>query len=77
MMSETDEKMSIDHSDSDNKMSDASVASKKSEAKHMKELCGFMEFYFSDSNLSKDRLLKHEIESSSDGCKHIYLVFNR
>lgn len=28
-----------------------------------------MEFYFSDSNLSKDRFLKQEISKSEDGCK--------
>lgn len=27
-----------------------------------------MEFYFSDSNLTKDRFLRKEIENSSDGC---------
>ena len=28
-----------------------------------------MEFYFSDSNLSKDRFLLNEIKKSPDGCK--------
>ena len=28
-----------------------------------------MEFYFSDSNLAKDRFLKQEIQNSTDGCK--------
>ena len=32
-----------------------------------------MEFYFSDSNLTKDRFLKNEIMSSSDGCWKITL----
>lgn len=27
-----------------------------------------MEFYFSDSNLTKDRFLRKEIENSPDGC---------
>ena len=29
-----------------------------------------MEFYFSDSNLHKDRFLKKAIEASVDGCKY-------
>jgi hypothetical protein len=29
-----------------------------------------MEFYFSDSNLTKDRFLKKEITTSPDGCKN-------
>ena len=31
-----------------------------------------MEFYFSDSNLAKDRFLKNEIISSKDGCKPFF-----
>lgn len=27
-----------------------------------------LEFYFSDSNLTKDRFLKQEIKNSTDGC---------
>jgi hypothetical protein len=29
-----------------------------------------LEFYFGDSNLSKDRFLRQKIEESKDGCKH-------
>jgi len=28
-----------------------------------------MEFYFSDSNLNRDRFMKKQIEESKDGCK--------
>ena len=31
-----------------------------------------LEFYFSDSNLSKDRFLKQEIQASEEGC----ILFN-
>lgn len=36
-----------------------------------------MEFYFSDSNLTKDRFLKQEITNSQDGCniKFINKIF--
>jgi hypothetical protein len=36
-----------------------------------------MEFYFSDSNLSKDRFLKQEIQSASSrgGCKTAFLIY--
>ena len=34
-----------------------------------RKICEQMEFYFSDSNLSKDRFLKQEISANSDGCK--------
>lgn len=29
-----------------------------------------MEFYFSDSNLAKDRFMKNLIQSSENGCKY-------
>jgi hypothetical protein len=29
-----------------------------------------MEFYFSDSNLAKDRFLKQQIQNSTDGCRY-------
>ena len=47
-----------------------SEASKKPHKKNVrKEICKQMEFYFSDSNLSKDRFIKHEISKSHlDGC---------
>ena len=67
-MSEVDEKMSIDQ-DSDSKMSDLKRDKCKAIKPNPKELKQLMEFYFSDSNLSKDRFLKKEIESSSDECK--------
>jgi hypothetical protein len=41
--------------------------SKKFLHKRIKEQ---MEFYFSDSNLSKDRFLKQEIQKSDDGCEY-------
>jgi hypothetical protein len=39
-----------------------------------KKIAQQMEFYFSDSNLSKDRFLKQEIQSASlqGGCKTIF-----
>ena len=33
-----------------------------------KKILEQMEFYFSDSNLTKDRFLKKEISNSNDGC---------
>jgi hypothetical protein len=46
---------------------------KEKEAKKEKrrKILEQMEFYFSDSNLSKDRFLKQEIKSNSDGCNFI------
>ena len=42
---------------------------KKTTNKEMRvKLRDQMEFYFSDSNLTKDRFLRKEIENSSDGC---------
>ena len=44
-------------------------SSEKSEKKELRrKICEQMEFYFSDSNLTKDRFLKKEITSSSEGC---------
>ena len=34
-----------------------------------------MEFYFSDSNLAKDRFLKNEILHAEDGCIILFLPF--
>jgi hypothetical protein len=34
-----------------------------------------MEFYFSDSNLAKDRFLKNEILNSKDGCNLFFACF--
>ena len=34
-----------------------------------------MEFYFSDSNLAKDRFLKQEIQASKEGCWY-FLYFH-
>ncbi len=65
-MSEIEENMSIDN-DSDTKMSD--IRQEKSDD-HLNNLKDLMEFYFSDSNLSKDRFLKQQLEASEfDGCK--------
>jgi hypothetical protein len=54
---------------------------KKSKSKHLNKLLynkirEQMEFYFSDSNLSKDRFIKQEIiKSPDDGCKHYNLYY--
>lgn len=34
-----------------------------------KKILDQLEFYFSDSNLTKDRFLKQEIKNSTDGCR--------
>jgi len=51
---------------------------KEKEAKRdkRKKILEQMEFYFSDSNLSKDRYLKQEISANSDGCKNYFLLIN-
>ena len=36
-----------------------------------------IEFYFSDANLSKDRFLKQEINSSEDGCRFVFELHNK
>ena len=38
-----------------------------------------MEFYFSDSNLAKDRFMKNMINSSENGCEyiHVYMADSR
>ena len=41
---------------------------KEAKKEKRKKILEQMEFYFSDSNLSKDRFLKQEITSNSDGC---------
>jgi hypothetical protein len=33
-----------------------------------RKVCEQMEFYFSDSNLTKDRFLKKEITTAPEGC---------
>ena len=33
-----------------------------------------MEFYFSDSNLHKDRFLKKAIDATTDGCKYLRII---
>lgn len=56
---------------------------KKSKSKHINKLLynkirEQMEFYFSDSNLSKDRFIKQEIiKSPDDGCKHYSLLLTQ
>lgn len=41
----------------------------KKEKKQLRaKLLEQLEFYFSDSNLAKDRFLKQEIHNSQDGC---------
>ena len=55
-MSETDEKR--------DQTSDDKHLKKEMRQKILEQ----MEFYFSDSNLSKDRFLKQQIKSSEDGC---------
>lgn len=37
-----------------------------------KKILEQLEFYFSDSNLTKDRFLKQEIQNSTDGCKNFF-----
>ena len=68
-----DEKMSVDH-DSDSKMSDVREGKSDNKNETLNNLKDLMEFYFSDSNLSKDRFLKQQIEASQfDGCKKIVI----
>jgi hypothetical protein len=80
-MSDLDDRMSVDH-DSDTKVSDTREGKGKSDDKYnrLNELKELMEFYFSESNLSKDRYLKQQLESSQcDGCiklLNFYLILS-
>lgn len=53
-----------------NSESNSENETKKDTAKKLlrKKINEQMEFYFSDSNLSKDRFLKQEIQNADDGC---------
>jgi hypothetical protein len=53
----------------DENQQQASNANNKSKKFLYKRIREQIEFYFSDSNLSKDRFLKQEIQKSQDGCK--------
>jgi hypothetical protein len=56
---------------SDSMVSDSAVedvANSSSKKELRKKLLDQLEFYFSDSNLTKDRFLKQEIANSEDGC---------
>lgn len=46
---------------------DTNSASNKKQLR--KKILDQLEFYFSDSNLTKDRFLKQEIKNSTDGCR--------
>jgi La-related protein 7 len=57
-----------------NESSTETEIKKSSKIKHVnkllyKQIREQMEFYFSDSNLSKDRFINQEISKSEDGCK--------
>ncbi len=51
----------------------ASLDEKKQKRKRMKKILSDiqkqLEFYFSDSNLRKDRFIKQEMDKAEDGCK--------
>ncbi|OPL07317.1 hypothetical protein AM593_00180, partial [Mytilus galloprovincialis] len=56
---------------------DTETTKDKKPRKRMKALYGRikqqMEFYFSDSNLNRDRFMKKQIVDAEDGCKEFFL----
>lgn len=55
--------------ESKNEVKEDTTESKESKKELRQKLRQQMEFYFSDSNLTKDRFLKKEVTNSADGCK--------
>lgn len=57
----------------DVEMTESPAKDKSAKKEKRQKICEQMEFYFSDSNLSKDRFLKQEITFAEEGCKQNYL----
>ena len=72
--------LEIDENQEINESSSLVEINKSSKIKHVnkllyKKLREQMEFYFSDSNLSKDRFINQEISKSEDGCEFLQNIY--